>query len=75
MKSYDSGDAMAKDTGISVSVLEQTPEEHYQVASDETIWHCKLYTGRGVMVRTSGTLPGTYVTGEMWKTSHLSSSA
>merc|ERR1712051_600362 len=32
MKFYESGEALAKDMGISVSVLEQTTEEHYQAA-------------------------------------------
>merc|ERR1712176_535365 len=32
MKFYESGEALAKDMGIPVSVLEQTHEEHYQAA-------------------------------------------
>merc|ERR1719453_2798976 len=32
MKSYDSGEALAKDMGISVSVLEKTHQDHYEAS-------------------------------------------
>merc|ERR1719343_2020127 len=43
MKFYESGEALAKEMGIPVSVLEQTHEEHYQAASGNTGSGKKFY--------------------------------